>query len=185
MIPGSLARRYAKALLALAESPLLRDRFDKDLERFVETVRVRDPSGATILQVLCAKRFPLSERTALLRGVAGRLGLDGTLTEFLAYVLRRDRMVGIAQIARAYRRLADDAAGRVRAVYTTARPLAPADASAVTRALQAALGKQIVATTRVDPEILGGIVVQVGSYLIDGSVRAQLARLRNELRNAS
>ncbi len=185
MIPGSLARRYAKALLALADSPLARDRFDKDLEGFVEAVRARDPSGATILSVLCAKRFPLSERTALLRAVAGRLGLDRTLADFLAYVLERDRMVGIAQIARAFRRLADEDAGRLRAVYRTARPLPPADAAAVTKALQKATGKQVVARTEVDPELLGGLAVQVGSYLIDGSVRAQLARLRNELCNAS
>jgi len=184
VIPGSLARRYAKALLALAETPLLRDQFDQDLEGFVAATRTRDPSGATVLSVLAAKRFPLSERTALLQAVARRLDLDRTLTAFLAYVLRRDRIAGIGPIARAYRRLADEAAGRVRAVYRTARPLPPAEAAKITAALQKALGKQVVASMEVDPDLLGGLSVQVGSYLLDGSVRAQLARIRDELRNA-
>ena len=182
MTPGPLARRYARALLGLASSPAQRDRFDKDMAAFAEVVAMRDSNGIQVLAVLTNDRFPLSQRQGVVDGILRKLGADAMTGKFLAYVLKRGRMDGVGQIARAYRRLADEAAGRVRATITAARPLNPSDQAALTQALQQATGKQVVATTQVDPEIIGGVVTQIGSYVIDSSVRAHLARMRASLR---
>ncbi len=182
MISGALARRYARALIGLAKSPAQRDKFAKDLLSLSDVLKQRDSDGASILSVLSADRFPLQQRQKLAGTFARRVAADPTVTKFVDVVLHNGRIDGIAQIASAYQRMADDVAGRVQAHITSASPL-PSDAVAkITTALCAATGKQVVTTQSVDPELIGGVAVKVGSFVLDGSVRATLAQLREELR---
>jgi F-type H+-transporting ATPase subunit delta len=185
VISGTLARRYAKALLELAPSPAARDKYADDLAAFADVTRLRDGAGLQVLTALTLDRFPVAQRRALLDALAGRLGTDPQVRKFLVLVLQRGRLDGIVQIARAYRTLADQAAGRLRGVVTSAQPLPPDRVAALTSALAAATGKQIALTTAVDPALIGGVTTQVGSYLIDGSVRTALARMRSALRPGS
>lgn len=182
MIPGSLARRYARALLGLAPDALARDKYGKDLANLVELVKQSDETGATLLSILSGRRFPLSDRKRLVEALARRVLADATVIKFVANVIERDRISGLPEIARAYQRLADEAAGRQQAEITTATPLAPEAAMRIKSALEKATGKTIVLSTKVDPELIGGVVAKVGSYLIDGSVRASLQRMRASLR---
>ena len=87
-------------------------------------------------------------------------------------------------IARAYRRMADEAGGRVNAEITSATALPPDAVAKIKTALEKATGKQIVATTSVDPELIGGVVAKVGSYVVDGSVRTALAQMKVALTGA-
>jgi F-type H+-transporting ATPase subunit delta len=182
MIPGALARRYARALLELAKSPTQRDKFGKDLTGLANLTKQRDKDGATVLSVLSADRFPLAQRKKLAASFARRVGADPTVVKFTDVVLDNGRIDGLPQIASAYQRMADDAAGRVQAHITSAAPL-PLDAVAkIKTALQQATGKQVVTSQSVDAELIGGVAVKVGSFVLDGSVRATLAQLRKELR---
>ncbi len=181
MISGALARRYARALIGLATSPTQRDKFQRDMDAFAELVKQRDPQGTQLLGILVADRFPLSQRKKLLGSLLRKLSADPMVGKFLTYVLERDRLVGVVQIARATRRLADEAAGRVRATITSAKPLPPDKLSSLEQVLQNATGQQILAETAVDPELIGGVVTQVGSYVIDGSVRTTLSQIRATL----
>jgi F-type H+-transporting ATPase subunit delta len=183
MIPGALARRYARALFDLGTSPMQRDKFNKDMAAIVEFVRNKDEAGTPVLSVLAAERFPVSERKRLMSTIASRVGADALVLKFLGHVLERGRGLGIPDIARAYQRLADDAMGRVQAHITSAAPLPPEGMARIKNALAKATGKTIVATQSVDPELIGGIVVKVGSYVIDGSVRNTLAQLKSSLRS--
>ncbi len=183
MIPGSLARRYARALMGLVASGPQRDKVAKDLDGFAKLCRSPDSYGVVVLTVLCSDRFALDQRKKVVDGLLRRLGGDPLLGKFLHYVLERGRMTGVSEIARAYRRMADDAAGRVNAHITSASPLSPDALSRVKRALESATGKQVIATTQVDPELLGGVVAKVGSYVVDGSVRSALAQLKTSLRS--
>lgn len=182
MIPGSLARRYARALIGLSQSPIQRDKFAKDLEAFVELSGSKDELGKPVLVTLCTERFALSDRTKLLDVLLRRVGADPMVGKFLKHVLERGRMNGAPDIARAYRRMADDVAGRVNAEITSAAPLPPDALARIKSALEKATGKQVVATTAVDPALIGGVVAKVGSYLVDGSVRTALAQMRQSLR---
>ncbi len=182
MMAGSLARRYARALLGLAPDPVARDKYAKDLGNLAQLLRQDDEAGTNLLTLVAGRRFPLSDRKRLLEALARRVLADAMVIKFLGYVLERDRIGGVPEIARAYLRLADEAAGRQQAEITTATPLAPEAAIRIKSALEKATGKTIVITTKVDPEIIGGVVAKVGSYLIDGSVRANLQRMRASLR---
>jgi F-type H+-transporting ATPase subunit delta len=181
VIPGTLARRYARALIGLAKDPAARDRFARDITAFAALVQQRDRDDRPLVAALAADRFPLSERQALLETMCKRLGTDPTVVKFLAYVLQRRRMDGAVQIARAYEKLADDAAKRVRAQVTSARPLGTEATAKLKQALERATGLQVVMETAVDPELIGGVRTMVGSYVLDGSIRASLDNLRSSL----
>ncbi len=183
MIPGSLARRYARALLGLMHSGPQRDKVAKDFDAFAALCRQQDSYGIPVLTVLVSERHSLEQRHKLIDGFLRRLGADALLGKFLHYVLERGRINGAPEIARAYRRMADEAAGRINAEITSAAPLSPDALSKIKRALETATGKQVITSTKVDPELIGGVVAKVGSYVVDGSVRSSLAQLRASLRS--
>jgi F-type H+-transporting ATPase subunit delta len=181
MIPGALARRYARALFGLAGSPMLRDKFARDMNAVADVVRQEDEAGTPVLAVLAADRFATADRKKLLGTLARRVGADPMVVKFLDVVLERGRIAGVPDIARAYQRMADEAEGRVQAHITSASPLPPDGLARIKNALAKATGKTIVATCSVDPELIGGVAVTVGSYVIDGSVRNTLAQLKSQL----
>jgi F-type H+-transporting ATPase subunit delta len=79
--------------------------------------------------------------------------------------------------------MADEAAGRLQAEVTSAAPLGPDAVAKLQTALAKATGKTIVLTTKVDPALIGGVVTKLGSYILDGSVRTALERMRHDLRS--
>jgi F-type H+-transporting ATPase subunit delta len=183
MIPGSLARRYARALIELAKTPTQRDKFAKDLEQLSAISKQSDETGTPVLSILAAERFSASDRKKLLGSLARKVMADPMVVKFLELVIDRDRMSGLPDIARAYQRMSDEAAGRLQAHITSATPLAPDALTRIKSALEKATGKTVVTSTSVDPELIGGVVARVGSYVIDGSVKSTLAQLRSELRS--
>lgn len=182
MIPGSLARRYARALIGLAETPAQRDKFAKDLATIAAIAKSHDESGMPVLTVLSSRRYSAGDRKKLLNALGRRVMADPMVLKFLAHAIDKDRIEGLAEISRAFTKLADDAAGRMQAEVTSAAPLGPESVARLQQALAKATGKTIVMTTKVDPELLGGVVTKLGSYVLDGSLRSALARMRHELR---
>jgi F-type H+-transporting ATPase subunit delta len=183
MIPGALARRYARALVGLAQSPTQRDKFADDMMQLADLAKQRDEAGTPLIGVLSAERFSVSDRKKLLGTLARRVGADPMVVKFLDHVIERGRIEGLIDIARAYQRMADDVANRTQAHITSAQPLSPESLANIKSALEAATGKTVVATTSVDPELIGGVVAKVGSYVIDGSIRSSLENLRASLRH--
>lgn len=181
MIPGSLARRYARALLGLAPSPAARDKYAKDLAALAAVATSVDETGGTVLSVLSTRRYAIADRKKLLDALGRRVMADPMVVKFLAHAIEQDRIGGIVEISRAYTKMADDAAGRLQAEITSAAPLGPDVQARLQQALAKATGKTIVLTTKVDPELLGGVVTKLGSYVLDGSLRSALARMRTGL----
>ncbi|MBX7082932.1 MAG: ATP synthase F1 subunit delta [Nannocystaceae bacterium] len=181
MIPGALARRYARALLGLASNPTARDKYARDIVALAELSKAADENGLTLLVAMSSRRFAASDRKKLLEALGRRVGADAMVIKFLAHAIDKDRIVGLPEIARAYVRLADEAASRVQAEVTSAAPLPPETVDALQAALARASGKTVVMTTKVDPTLLGGVVTKVGSFVLDGSLRSQLSRMRQQL----
>lgn len=175
MTEGSVARRYARALLELAKEADALDVVDADLAAFVEACK------GDLGVVMSNPVFTQSERRAVLDAVLGKLRFHAYTLNFLRLVLDKDRMDRLADIHREYRALADVEAGRVRATVSTAFPLDAALTEAVTASLVAATGKDVVVTSRVDPSLLGGMVAQVGSRVFDASLRTRLDLLQLSL----
>jgi F-type H+-transporting ATPase subunit delta len=177
MVTGSLARRYAKALLDIGIQEQTWNAIGKEIDRtaaiFTGSPELRD--------ALTNPVFPSSKRRLVVEELARRLGLSTVVRNFMLLLLDKGRIGALPDIARALRELVDEHAGRVRATVTTARPLDPALEQRLKTALERTSGKVVLLEKKEDPSILGGVVTQLGDVLYDGSVRTQLQQLREEL----
>jgi F-type H+-transporting ATPase subunit delta len=177
VITGSLARRYAKALLEIGVQQQTYDALGKELDRAAETLR----TSPELRHALENPVFPVEKRKLVMDELARRLALSKTLRNFVMLLLDKGRIVALPDIARVYRTLVDEHAGRVRATVTSARPLDPMLETRLKTALEKQSGKVVILEKREDPMIMGGLVTQLGDLVYDGSVRTQLQQLREEL----
>lgn len=174
-----LARVYAAALLAAAEkkSPAAPEEVGAELSDFVRAVADSASVGAFLDSPAVHKKKKNAALTAALQLHGSELlrGLVGTLAHNGRFGLLRG-------VASAYRALLDARAGRTPVTVTTAVPLSDAQRDALTANLNKLLGDQEpVLIVRVDPELLGGMVVRVGDSVLDTSVRSRLQSLRTLL----
>jgi F-type H+-transporting ATPase subunit delta len=177
VVVGSVARRYAKALLEIGVRQQTYDALGRELDRTADTF-ARSPELKTALE---NPVFPLEKRRLIVDELARRLALSKVVRNFVMLLLDKGRIGFLPDIARAHRALVDEHAGRVRATITSARPLEQALAARLKAALEKQSGKTVLLETREDAAIVGGVITQLGDLVYDGSVRTQLAELREQL----
>jgi len=171
------ARRYAKALYAAAAQAGAGEAAGSELAALQDILEANHPA----VDVLGRPWIKPSDRRVAALTLARQAGCGTLVQDFVALVAERGRLDHLAVIAAAYQDLADAALGRARAQVSTAVALTDAEKDQIARHLQAELGKQIILEERVDPDLLGGFVAQVGSLILDGSLDGQLARMRERL----
>ncbi len=167
-------RRYAKAVFQLAEEE---GKVEEWATR-VNAVRIllSDPE---IAAVLTNPTIPVDKRMALISDAPHVL--DPETTNLAKLLIESNRVEDAAEIEGEFQRLADVAAGRVRATVTTAVELTATDRDRVEEELSKRLGKEIRMQVVVDPRILGGLKLQYGDRLVDASVSTRLQQLRRRL----
>jgi F-type H+-transporting ATPase subunit delta len=169
---SSIARRYAKALFSLARDERTLDATGNELDRLGRLAA--DPQ---IGPVLANPILSQTTRRNLARTLGEQLALAPTTRNFVGLLADHQRLDQLAGIADQYRRLVDQELRRVRARLTSARPLESSEETAMKARLEQITGKTVLAESRVDPALLGGVVVEVEGQVFDGSVRTQLERL--------
>jgi F-type H+-transporting ATPase subunit delta len=164
---------YAKALLGAAEKIGQADVVVEELEALVSDVLNKLPQ---LDEVLKTPKLTPEERLPILdKAFAGRL--SPTLLTFLKVVSRHGRLDCLRAIARAARKQLNTARGRIEVIVETAHPLSnPLQARLIAR-LTELLGRQVILTTSVNEDLLGGLVVRVGDTVYDASLAAQLKRM--------
>ncbi|HVG45195.1 MAG TPA: ATP synthase F1 subunit delta [Longimicrobium sp.] len=173
-----IARNYADTLLELAR----RHGGQATVQEFGAAMELLADSVAEprVREFLSSPRIPAAERKDALRGA-----LEGRVPDlFLRFVMlvvdkRRQRLLG--EIAHEYRALVDEQAGRVRVQVQISHAPDEALRNQVANALASRLGKDVVATFTVDPDLLGGMVVRYGDEILDGSVRTGAENLRRRM----
>ena len=120
--------------------------------------------------------MPAPRKREAVAVLAARVGVHPVLTKLLVLLAGRDRLVLLPDLLETYRARLLDHQNVVRAEVTTATPLAADRTKAIERSLAQATGRTIALTTRVAPEIIGGLVARVGSTVFDGSVTTQLEK---------
>jgi len=130
-------------------------------------------------QVLRNPQLESTAKAAILRDLVG--DEEPVFGNFLQLVAEKGRAGELEEIAREFERLMAREERRLTVELTTARELTDAEAAAILAQIEQAAGRTVEATRRVDPEIVGGIVLRAGSYRVDASVRGRLERLRQEL----
>ena len=177
-----IARNYAETLLALADrhggAPVA-ESYGAALDELADLLE-REPRLREFLET---PRVSAEQRKAALRAaLAGRV--PDLFLRFVLLVVDKRRQALLGSIAEAYRALMDERAGRVRVqVQISHAPDAPLREE-IRRSLESRLGKQVIPTFTVDPELLGGLVVRMGDETLDGSVRSRAAGLRRRLLEA-
>jgi len=135
----------------------------------------------TLEKVLLNPAVPTSRKRETVAVLAARVGLHPVLTKLLILLAGRDRLVLLPELLETYRARLLEHQNVVRAEVTTAVPLAADRAQAIERSLARATGRTVALTTRVAPEIIGGLVARVGSTVFDASVTKQLEKMRQRL----
>jgi F-type H+-transporting ATPase subunit delta len=178
-LAGSVARRYARALFAIGVD---RGSFEQLGQELADLAALWGASP-DLRQALENPVFGPAEKRGVLEQLLPRVTPSADVQKFVRLLLDKRRIAALPMIARAYRELADAHAGRVRAEVTSAEPLSPGQTDSVRRSLEQRTGKKVILETRVDPSLIGGLVARVGDLVLDGSVRTQLANLRQRLLN--
>ena len=114
--------------------------------------------------------------------VAKRVKANTTVERVVQMLAERKRLSILPEMAGMVAEMADEHQGVVRATVTSARPLAPAYVKKLSAQLESSTGRKVVVTTQQDPNLLAGVVTQIGDRVIDGSVRGRLDRLARSLR---
>jgi F-type H+-transporting ATPase subunit delta len=177
MISGSIARRYARALMAIGVDDGSYEQLGRELAGLADAMQISAELAAT----LSNPAFPRSDRKKVLEAILQRLGASRTIRNFTLLLLDRERLGIVPAVARELAAMIDEKVGRVSAEVVSATPLAPAQVAKLQRKLEQLSGKSVRMSTTADPELLGGVVAQVGDIVYDGSLRTQLRKIRQEL----
>ena len=177
-ITASLQGRYASALYDLAREQGVVDAVESDLGKLGEAI-----TGAPDLAALT--RNPQIAREAAARaidGVAGLLKLSKLTRDFLGVLAANRRLAKLPEVVRAFASIAAAARGEVTAEVVSAHPLGDGQLAALGAKLKAREGKDVKIKASVDPELLGGLVVRIGSRQIDSSIRTRLNTLAQAMK---
>lgn len=178
----AIARNYADTLLALAERHGGQATAQEYL-RAIEDLAALLENEPRVREFLETPRVTGAQKQHALRAsLAGRV--PDLFLRFALVVLEKGRQSLFREIALAYRDRVDEMLGQVRVHVAISHTPDPALQQEVLRALEARLGKTVIADFTVDPELLGGMVVRVGDQILDGSIRSRAAGLRRRLLEA-
>ncbi len=172
--------RYAQALFELAESQGRLPQVEGDL-RALEGAR---RENADLRRLLMSPAYDSAQKGAGLSAVAKAGGADPLTVKFLGLLSANNRASALPAVAKSFAAMAAARRGAVAAEVTTAVPLTDAQAVGLKSSLRQALGKDPELTIRVDPAILGGLRVRVGSRLYDASLKGRLDQLKTALKRA-
>jgi F-type H+-transporting ATPase subunit delta len=178
---ASVAPRYARAFAQVAESEHLdAAQAQQQMRDFAETLA----GSFELRELLADPSILLSQKLKVLDAMAGKIGMSPQVRNFLAVILEHHRLSELKEIIEQYREIADAHADAVEASITSAYALHPEDKAQLEAQVAKLAGAKVKASYVEDPTLLGGAIVQIGSTIYDGSVRAQLQQLRQRLVNA-
>ena len=178
---GGVALRYARAFADVAESARLdASQLQQQLGDFSETLA----GSHELREFLMNPSVGMPEKLRLLDALAGRMGLGPQVRNFLAVIVEHQRLLEFDEIRMEYREIADEHMGAVEATVTSAHPLSDDLRAELESQVAKLAGAKVRASYAEDPSLLGGAVVQIGSTIYDGSLRAQLGQLKSKLVNA-
>jgi F-type H+-transporting ATPase subunit delta len=171
----SAARRYAEAAFEVAVRDDTVDAWRKDLDAAAAVV-----AEERIGRALANPAIALETRIATAHSTLGPL-VGPKVLNLISLMLRRGRIQELPRLAAEFRRLDDERQGIARATVTSTMPLDPEEVRALTERLTRSTDRRVELDLKVDPSLLGGLVVRFGDRLVDGSVRGRLERLRHRL----
>jgi F-type H+-transporting ATPase subunit delta len=178
---ASPAPRYARAFAEVAESARLdAAAAQQQLRDFAGTLA----GSSELREFLENPSIEMVTKLKVVDALAARIGMFPQVRNFVAVIVEHHRLPVLDEILAGYRELVDEHAGAVEARITSSRALNDADRAQLEAQIARLAGARVRASYAQDPSLLGGAVVEIGSTIYDGSVRAQLQQLKQRLVNA-
>jgi F-type H+-transporting ATPase subunit delta len=175
---SGLAGRYANAVFELAQEQAKIDRVAEDFSHLKSLIA----DSHDFARLVKSPLFGHEDQARALKPVLQVLGADPLTVKFLLTLTQKRRLFALEQVIGAYDRLVARLKGEIQAQVSSAHPLSPAQTGELKAVLKSKLGREPRLDAKVDPALLGGLVVKVGSRMIDSSLRTKLAGLRTAMR---
>ena len=171
---GGLAERYAAALLELAEDKRAIDAVAGDLAALGNMIA----DSSDLQKMISSPLMDRVEQARAIGAVTKAAGFGDLAQRFVGLVAANRRLFALPAIIKAFKKMLADKRGEVAAEVTAAHALTDAQKAAVSEAIKRVVGGKVSIDMKVDPSLLGGLIVRVGSRMIDGSVRTKLQKLQ-------
>ena len=179
-IVSGMAGRYATALFELALEERALDQVQKDLETFDALV-----AGSPDLERLVRSPvFTADEQAKALVAILQKANIGGLAANFLKIVAANRRLFAVRDMIRGFRKLVAQHKGETTAEVTVAEKMSEQNLAALTSALKSVTGKDVALDVKIDPAIIGGLVVKLGSRMVDSSLRTKLNSIKYAMKEA-
>ena len=173
-----IASRYASALFELAKEDGALKALESDAAALSETLS----ASADLREVISSPMISRDDQANAIRAIAAKMGLSALTSNTLALMADKRRLFVLPQLLSALADMIATEKGEVTAEVTAARALTAAQSKKLAETLKARVGKTVKLKTTVDESLIGGLVVKLGSTMIDTSVKAKLAALQNAMK---
>lgn len=177
-IVSGVANRYATALFDLALSDKKLGPVEKDLKRFDALLN----GSADLMRLVKSPVFATDDQVKAIDAVLKKSKISGIVANFIKVVAQNRRAFALPEMASAFTKLVADHRGEETAKVSVAKALTPAQTKELKAALKSAVGKDVTLDVSVDPSLLGGMIVNVGSRQIDTSLKTKLSSLKLSLK---
>ena len=171
---SGLAERYAAALFDLADERRILDEVATNLRELHAMLQ----ASGDFLRLIRSPVLSRDQQAKAIGMVAERAGLSPLVRDFLAVVARNRRLFAVPAMIEAFLAKLAARRGEVTAEVFTAQPLSEAQRAALNEQLRRSIGSRVSVDVRVDPGLIGGLVVKLGSRMVDGSIKSKLQRLQ-------
>ena len=169
-VPG----RYASALFELASEEKATEEVSRQLSTFQSAI----DQSEDLARLVRSPVFSSEDQINALTAVAGQLGITGATLNFLKLTAKNRRLSVVPDMIKAYATLLASSKGEIAGEVTSAEPLSADQLNDLKAALKSSLGRDVALSTRVDSSILGGLIVKVGSRMMDNSLKTKLQNLK-------
>jgi F-type H+-transporting ATPase subunit delta len=177
MSSQTVARRYASALADVALERREAREVQQELVAWADMMQ----SNANLREVFANPTIALDQKRGVLKRLIEIARPRPTTVNFLRLLLQNQRLPELDQINKRFAAVLDDRAGMIAAQVTTARPVAPETQQTLQTKLRNMTGKSVRIEFATDPDMIGGLVTRIGSTIYDGSVRNQLAQIKEKM----
>ena len=177
MSQGVIARRYAKALINLAEKGNELEKTGECLSELAEAYK----DSSEFREVLADTKVSTILKQSVLKAILSKIKAPALVDTFSRYLLSKRRIILLPSIESAFNLLLQEKLGRIEARVTVAQELPTVTVEKLEKSISKYSGKDVAISITIDPAIIGGIVTRIGSVVIDGSIHTQLNQIRQSI----
>jgi F-type H+-transporting ATPase subunit delta len=173
-VVSGVAGRYATALFELASEANAIDAVSADLEAFSAMLR----GSADLTRLIESPAFSADDQASAVKAVLAQAGISGLSANFIGLVASKRRLFALPGMIAGFRKLVAEARGIVSAQVTLAEQPSPQRIDEIRAALKGVAGKDVDVAIKIDPSLIGGLVVKMGSRMVDASLKTKLNSIR-------